>query len=164
MISPYLDSYCKLMDFDPGATEGYLFCCGDTFERNQPESMWTSTVKKVFKTYSPGKTETPPKLLRSSFITFLRSEERTPELLKSCAVGMTHALDTQASDVYDTATHDTSSPNAASISVNHLPRNLRWQTEEQFHLHLRSQTRLVYYKTSSVGAETLTARSASPRP
>ena len=54
MISPYLDIYCKLMDFDPGATEGYLFCCGDAFERNQPESMWTSTVKKVFKTYSPG--------------------------------------------------------------------------------------------------------------
>ena len=106
MISPYLDIYCKLMDFDPGATDGYLFCCGDAFERNQPESMWTSTVKKVFKTYSPGNTETPPKLLRSSFITFLRSEERTPELLKSCALGMKHALDTQASDVYDTATHD----------------------------------------------------------
>jgi hypothetical protein len=56
-------------------------------------------VKNVFKKYSPNGTETPPKLLRSSFITFVRSSNAAPEVLKSAATVMKHRLETQASDV-----------------------------------------------------------------
>ena len=76
LITPFLDQYESIMQFSFGSEDMYLFHCaghgaGD-FGRNQSESQFCQTVKRLFKKFSPGKNETPPRLLRQSFITVRR--------------------------------------------------------------------------------------------
>jgi hypothetical protein len=80
-------------------------------------------VKNVFKKYSPNGTETPPKLLRSSFITFVRSSNAAPEVLKSAATVMKHRLETQASDVSVCAHPPLEGPSPACMDA-HLRTDL----------------------------------------
>jgi hypothetical protein len=76
-------------DGDSGDGEGdgegwfYLFHHSNDVCRPHETSTWSKVVKNVFKKYSPNGTETPPKLLRSSFITFVRSSNAAPEVLKA---------------------------------------------------------------------------------
>ena len=48
----------------------------------------------------------PPKLLRASFITWLRDSTDAPEVLKAAAKSMRHKEATQQSDRYDKGSHD----------------------------------------------------------
>ena len=83
---------------DGGADAGqYLFSTGSD-HRAYSISQWTDAVKSAFGRHSPNGEAPPPKLLRSSFITFLRSSERAPEVLRSAAGVMKHTLDTSSSD------------------------------------------------------------------
>ena len=84
--------------FDFDHSDGhYLFGTGSD-HRAYSISQWTAAIKSAFGRHSPNGEAPPPKLLRSSFITFLRSSERAPEVLRSAAGVMKHALDTSASD------------------------------------------------------------------
>ena len=114
LVSPLLDQYLESktamleLDFgdDDEPHEGrYLFSRG-TDHRALTISQWTAAIKAAFGRHSPNAEAPPPKLLRSSFITFLRSSERAPEVLKSAAGVMKHAVNTSASDVYDKAVHE----------------------------------------------------------
>ena len=57
----------------------------------------TPRAQAAFQKYSPNRTQTPPKLLRASFITHLRGSETAPEVLSSAAAAMKHLVSTQAS-------------------------------------------------------------------
>jgi len=64
-------------------------------------SLWTKRVKLAFQQFSPSGTPTPPRLLRQSFVTELRSDPECPrDLLESAAIAMKHSLDTQK-NTYD---------------------------------------------------------------
>lgn len=99
----------------------YVFQQGNV-GKNISIPNWTRRVKDAFERHSPRNTATPPKLLRSSFITFLRSEKRAPEVLKSAAATMKHSVDTQSSDVYDIETHDNLTKAAAAFCEEYAMR------------------------------------------
>ena len=84
-LVPALEEYTRLMQFDFDFESSYLFCVGTDGSRNMSESQFCTYVKGVFAKHSPNKTPTPPSKLRSSFVTFLRSDEAqaAPEVLKS---------------------------------------------------------------------------------
>ena len=78
----------------------YLFPLATDWERGHSSSGWTQLVKSVFKRHAG--IATPPKLLRASFCTYLRSAEGVDdELLESCAKAMKHQKATGGSDNYD---------------------------------------------------------------
>ena len=84
----------------------YLFHTAQHTSRCYDASFWSKKVKAIFARYSPRKTPTPPRLLRSSFITCLRSDPDVgEEVLKSAAYVQKHCLDTSSSDVYDLEVH-----------------------------------------------------------
>ena len=120
LIDRYLESKARVHQFEFEYNAGqYLFSTGSD-HRAYSISQWTAAIKAAFGRHSPNGEKPPPKLLRSSFITMLRSSERTPELLKSAAGVMKHAVDTSASDGAD-GSHDSPSgsdpPNAYAYSV-----------------------------------------------
>ena len=87
LLEQYLESKTAMLELDFGDDdephEGrYLFSRG-TDHRALTISQWTAAIKAAFGRHSPNGEAPPPKLLRSSFITFLRSSERAPEVLKS---------------------------------------------------------------------------------
>jgi len=105
LIDRWLESKALVHEFEFEYTSGqYLFSTGAD-HRAYSISQWTAAIKAAFGRHSPSGESPPPKLLRSSFITMLRSSERTPELLKSAAGVMKHAVDTSASDGTDWARH-----------------------------------------------------------
>jgi len=68
-------------------------------------SQWCSFVKSIFLKFAG--VATPPKLLRASFCTYLRSADGVDdELLESVAKAMKHQVATGGSDNYDKAAHD----------------------------------------------------------
>ena len=74
----------------------YLFPLATDWERGHSSSGWTQLVKSVFKRHAS--VATPPKLLRASFCTHLRSAEGVDtELLESCAKAMKHQVATGGS-------------------------------------------------------------------
>ena len=83
----------------------YIFSKGHP-TRCFSESEWSAHVKNVFCKHSPGGKKVPPKLLRSIFITALKSSAGVNEELKqSVASHMKHHMDTQGSDHYDVEFH-----------------------------------------------------------
>ena len=83
----------------------YLFY-KDHSTRCYSESEWSKRASQAFERHSPRHTRTPARLLRSAFITELRSAPDCPrEVLEAAATCMKHAIDTQGSDVYDLDTH-----------------------------------------------------------
>ena len=98
LITPYLDRYREMMQFEFGCAllhilaatsahiacllrrsdDQYLFFCAGDFGRNQSESQFCQTVKRLFKKFSPGQNETPPRLLRQSFITVCAQQDCLP--------------------------------------------------------------------------------------
>lgn len=111
-VTVYLEKYLQqkmdtsTFDFQAESTTGaYLFSTG-TDHRQLSSSQWTSLVKGCFQRHSPAHVATPPKLLRASFVCWLRSSSTAPEILKSAAHTMKHAIETQESDRYDQETHE----------------------------------------------------------
>ena len=82
----------------------YLWHVKSDCSRPVASSAFTKLVKDAFQRYA-GK-PTPPKVLRSIFITWLRSSTDAPDVLKAAAQCSRHAIDTQASDRYDKKTHE----------------------------------------------------------
>lgn len=63
-----------------GGDEAYLFGPNHSIDRPYESAAWTMAVKRAFQKHH-GR-EVAPKTLRSSFITWLRSETTCPEVLK----------------------------------------------------------------------------------
>lgn len=77
LVAPWIDLYVKQFTFEISANDQfYLFHPAADNTRCVVSSAWTQMVKTAFSKYSPNKTATPPKLLRSSFIT-VRAPPRT---------------------------------------------------------------------------------------
>ncbi len=73
----------------------YLFHTSHS-TRCYDSSAWTKRVKAAFQRFSPSGTATPPRLLRSAFVTALRSDPDCPrEILESAAIAMKHSVATQ---------------------------------------------------------------------
>ena len=106
------------------------------FYKDQPsrcydESAWTKRVKSAFKRHSPRHTATPPRLLRSAFITELRSSTDCPkEVLEAAATAMKHSIDTQSSDVYDLETHSRLSTKAFQWCEDFANKHVQSHEEE----------------------------------
>jgi hypothetical protein len=119
-VAPWIDLYVKQFTFEFSAKDQfYLFHPAADNTRCVVSSAWTQMVKTAFSKYSPNKTATPPKLLRSSFITvrppprtpsqtrlahfvpslrqYIRSSDAAPDVLQSAATTMRHLIDTQSS-------------------------------------------------------------------
>lgn len=91
MVAPWLQLWVDSLKFEyHPKDEPYLFAVGGDVTRCQTSSQWCETIKGAFRRWSPDKTPVPPKLLRSSFITFLRSSDAAPEVLQAAAVSMKH--------------------------------------------------------------------------
>ena len=74
-------------DTEAGRGEGapsYLFF-GSHSTRCLDSSAWARKVKAGFEKFSPRNTKTPPRLLRSAFVTALRSDPNAPESVKEAA-------------------------------------------------------------------------------
>ena len=77
------------------AAPSYLFF-GSHSMRCLDSSAWARKVKAAFERFSPRGTKTPPRLLRSAFVTALRSDPNAPESVKqAAAIAMKHSIDTQ---------------------------------------------------------------------
>ena len=90
-IAVYLEKYVEqklgasAFDFEAESANGaYLFSTGSD-HRQLSSNQWTSLVKGCFQSHSPAHVATPPKLLRASFVCWIRSSETAPEILKSAA-------------------------------------------------------------------------------
>ena len=84
-IQPFVELYEKSIAFEFTGDNPYLFATANSHQYGLTSSAWTSFIKGVF-TRHAGKA-CPPKLLRTSFCTHLRSapEGVDDELLESCA-------------------------------------------------------------------------------
>jgi len=78
------------------ASREYLFHTTLHSTRCYDTSTWTKRVKVAFQRFSPSGSATPPRLLRSAFVTALRSDPDCPrDILESAAVAMKHSVATQ---------------------------------------------------------------------
>ena len=118
LVQPWIEKYLSTLQLELTETPYLFFSNGDA-DRVQTSSQWTQTVKSAFARWSPQKIGVPPKTLRASFVTHLRSSDAAPEVLKSAAVTMRHLLDTQSSDVYDSMPLHTS--NCQNIACRKMP-------------------------------------------
>lgn len=65
----------------------YLFHTAQHSTRCYDTSAWTKRVKAAFQRFSPSGSSTPPRLLRSAFVTALRSDPDCPkEILESAGI------------------------------------------------------------------------------
>jgi hypothetical protein len=116
LIAPYLDEYVRLVAFDFEA-QPYVFSVDAT--RCQTSSQWSAYCKKIFQRWSG--VACPPKMLvraphsllaaparqmplsliaqRASFVTWLRSTDASPEVLKQAARAMRHKKETVAAEL-----------------------------------------------------------------
>ena len=111
-----IERYASLLELEPGSDEGaYLFGSNGAIDRPFEMSGFTQAVRRAFKKHSPNKQEISPKVLRSSFITWLRDSTDCPSILKAAAAAQKHSEQRQGSDSYD-AERDTRLVKAAVIS------------------------------------------------
>ena len=94
LIAPALDQYVELIAFD-FEDKPYVFCTKDA-TRCQTSSQWSAYCKNIFKKWSG--VACPPKMLRASFVTWIRSTDASPEILKQAARAMRHQKATADSD------------------------------------------------------------------
>ena len=80
------------------AARPYVFGSGD-HSKPAESYQWTRIVKAMFKRHAG--VALAPKELRSSYVTFLRSEENDDASLKAAALAMRHSPAQQASRAYD---------------------------------------------------------------
>ena len=96
LIAPALDAYVSLIAFEMD-DQPYVFSRDPT--RCQTSSQWSQYCKAIFKKWSG--VACPPKMLRASFVTWLRNSEASPEILKQAARAQRHQKETADSDKYD---------------------------------------------------------------
>ena len=98
-IQPFVEAYEASLVFEPLPPNPYLFSVSSSYEYGHSSSAWSQLVKACFQRHAG--VATPPKLLRASFCTYLRSAEGIDdELLESCAKAMKHQKATGGSDNY----------------------------------------------------------------
>ena len=87
-IAPWVDEWVKLTEWDMPPEKPYLFSMATDWERGHSSSSWTSCVKACMLRHAA--VACPPKQLRASFCTFLRSHEEgvDEELRESVAKAM----------------------------------------------------------------------------
>jgi hypothetical protein len=87
LLNEPLRLWLTQLDFSTVEPDPYLFHPTTDASRCLTSSQWCATVKAAFLKHS-GKSP-PPKLLRASFVTWVRDEEAAPEVLKvrSCSIG-----------------------------------------------------------------------------
>ena len=83
------------------AQQPYVFVLSAASGHDNPidSKRWTEVVKAAFKRHSG--VPLAPKELRSSYVSFLRSEENDDASLKAAALAMRHSPAQQASPAYD---------------------------------------------------------------
>ena len=104
-IGAWVAKYLESIELEFTGDTPYLFSLASDWQRGMSSSQWCAFHKGVFLKH--GGVAVPPKLLRASFCTHLRSAEGVDdELLESCAKAMKHLKATGGSDNYDKAAHD----------------------------------------------------------
>ena len=104
-LTPILDKYEQLFSLEMGGDSAYLFHPPQSgFDRPMESSSWSQWVSRLFHRHAG--IAIAPKTLRSIFITWLRSNTDTPEILKSAAHAQKHSDARQASDDYDQQADD----------------------------------------------------------
>ena len=104
-LTPILNKYAITLEFELGGDQAFLFHPPNgSNDRAMESSAWTGWVKRLFKHHHGA--EVAPKTLRSVFITWLRDQTTTPEILKSAAHAMKHSEQRQASTDYDQESDD----------------------------------------------------------
>ena len=91
LIAPTLDVYVDLIRFD-FAEKPYVFSMKSAPERCLTSSQWSAYCKSIFKKWSG--VACPPKMLRASFVTWIRNSSAAPEVLKEAARAMRHKKET----------------------------------------------------------------------
>ena len=82
-----MTKYYNALTFESVTESPYLFPVGTDYERSVSSSQWTQMVKSAFLKFAG--VACPPKLMRQSFITYMRSDPTTDqELLDSAAKAM----------------------------------------------------------------------------
>ena len=116
-IQPWVEAYEASIELELTGDNPYLFSMASSWERGLSSSAWTQLVKGVFERWSG--VACPPKQLRASFCTYLRSADGvSEELLQSCAHAMKHQVATGGSSNYDKEVHH-SRPHAHPHSRSH---------------------------------------------
>ena len=126
-LNPILDKYVSALEFDGLDEAGpYLFHPphGNS-DRAMESSSWSQWVSRLFKRHAD--VAIAPKTLRSIFITWLRDNTDSPEVLKAAAHAMKHSEQLQASDDYDQqhGIRPSPAPQAHSRKVKRLTQTLR---------------------------------------
>ena len=81
LLQPWVEAWEASIALEFTGTNPYLFSMASDWERGHSSSAWTQLVKGVFKRHAG--VACPPKLLRQSFCTYLRSAENVDaELLE----------------------------------------------------------------------------------
>ena len=148
-----IERYAALLELEPGSDEGaYLFGSNGAIDRPFEMSGFTQAVRRAFKKHSPSKQEISPKVLRSSFITWLRDSTDCPSILKAAAAAQKHSEQRQGSDSYD-AERDTrlvkaAVPSLASYSCIE-PHNLNPHPRPHPHLYPHRSTSTLSMRSSS---------------
>lgn len=95
-IQPFVEAYEESLVFEPVGENPYLFHTS-SYQYGQSSSGFCQLVKACFQRHTG--IACPPKQLRASFCTFLRSSDGIDEELKeSCAHAMKHRVATGGSD------------------------------------------------------------------
>ena len=88
-LSEWVAEWERSTELEPLPDSPYLFPMATDWSRGYSSSGWTQLVKGVFMRHAG--VATPPKDLRASFCTYLRSaEDVDDELFESCAKAMKH--------------------------------------------------------------------------
>ncbi len=103
LIAPALDAYVELISLDY-EHQPYVWCAARDSSRCLTTSQWSAYAKAIFKKWSG--VACPPKMLRASFVTWIRNTEASPEVLKQAARAMRHQKKTADSDKYDKEAND----------------------------------------------------------
>jgi hypothetical protein len=104
-IGEWVAKYEQSIVFEMLPPNPYLFSLASDWNRGMSSSQWCSFVKAIFLKHAG--VATPPKLLRASFCTHLRSSDGVDdELLESCAKAMKHNVATQGGSHYDKEAND----------------------------------------------------------
>ena len=83
----------------------YLFALEKEATQPLSSTHWCTRVEAAFRRHTPSGQAPCPTLLRSPFITALRSSNADLSTLQSAAIAQKHSIEMQSSDVYDLDTH-----------------------------------------------------------
>ena len=117
-----LTAWLQLSGRSAATAQEYVFVPGENASAPLGSPQWTKLVKAAFRRHSPGAVPLAPKELRSSFITFLRSEDNSDAVLKSAAFAMRHSTRQAAGPAYDKERAERLSAAAVAQAAKHAER------------------------------------------